>query len=437
MYALIDGNNFYVSCERVFQPRLIGRPVVSLSNNDGCAISRSNEAKEIGVKMGQPWFEFRHLEKEAGLVALSANFALYGDMSNRMMIIAADLGPTQEIYSIDESFIDLRGVGGDLAKRAHEVRDRILMWIGIPCGVGIGSTKTRAKLANHIAKTAERKPGSYPRELATVCHLESLSLSLSPSDVDAIMAATDVGEVWGVGRQLGKQLKALGILSMLDLMRLSPAMVRSRWNVVLERTVRELQGEQCISMEEAPAPKQQIACTRSFGQPIATLPPLVQAVSDFASRAAEKLREQNSVASELLVFAHASPFRKGPQFSRQVVVKLIRPTADTRLLVKAASDGITGIYCPGFQLAKAGVMLLDIRPAAIRQGELDFGDADSPSKAKLMETMDMLNQRFGRGTIGIARAGLSKTHRAWTMKQERLSPHYTTRWTDLPIVKAG
>lgn len=331
--------------------------------------------------MGAPWFEIRHLEKEAGLVALSANFALYGDMSNRMMSIAADLGPTQEIYSIDESFIGLHGVGGDLAKRAHEILARILQWTGIPCGVGIGSTKTRAKLSNFIAKTAERKPGSYPVELATVCHLESLP----PSDVE---------EVWGVGRQLGKQLRALGIRTVLDLTRLSPSMVRKRWNVVLERTVRELQGEPCISLEEAPPPKQQIACTRSFGQPISTLPPLVQAVSDFASRAAEKLRQQNSVAGELLVFAHTSPFRGGPQFSRQAVVKMRRPTADTRLLVKAASDGITRIYRPGFQLTKAGVMLLDIFPATVIQGELDFGDTDSENKNVLMATLDALINRL-------------------------------------------
>jgi DNA polymerase V len=383
--------------------------------------------------MSQPWFEFRHLEKNAGLVALSANFALYGDMSNRMMSIAAELGPTQEIYSVDEPFIGLHGVGGDLINRSREVRRRILQWTGIPCGVGIGSTKTRAKLANHIAKTAERKPGSYPSSLATVCHLESLP----PSDVDAIMAATAVDEVWGVGRQIGKQLKALGVCTVLDLARLSPSMVRKRWNVVLERTVRELQGEPCISLEEAPPPKQQIACTRSFGQPISTLPPLVQAVSDFASRAAEKLRTQNSVADELLVFAHTSPFREGPQFSRQTVVRMLRPTSDTRLLAKAASDGIASIYRPGFQLSKAGVMLLDIMPAAVRQGELDFGEADSLGEAKLMATMDALNQRFGRGAVGIASAGLSQSRRKWTMKQERLSPYYTTRWTDLPIVRAG
>jgi len=198
MYALIDGNNFYVSCERVFQPHLIGRPVITLSNNDGCAISRSNEAKDLGVKMGQPWFEIRHLEKKAGLIGLSSNFTLYGDMSNRMMGVVAQLGPEQEIYSIDESFIGLQGVPGNLMQRSHEIRSRILQWVGIPCGVGIGATKTRAKLANHIAKTAERKPGSYPHELAQVCNLEALPAS----DVDAILAATDVDDVWGVGRQI-------------------------------------------------------------------------------------------------------------------------------------------------------------------------------------------------------------------------------------------
>ncbi|WP_136415932.1 Y-family DNA polymerase [Herbaspirillum sp. ST 5-3] len=433
MFALIDGNNFYVSCERVFQPQLIGRPVISLSNNDGCTISRSNEAKNLGIKMGQPWFEIRHLEKEAGLVALSSNFTLYGDMSNRMMQIAAELGPAQEIYSIDESFIGLHGVPGDLVQRCHEIRSRILKWVGIPCGVGIGATKTRAKLANHIAKTAERKPGIYPAQLAQVCNLEALPAS----DVDVILAATDVGEVWGVGRQIGKQLKALGVHSVLDLAHLSPTMVKKRWNVVLERTVRELQGEPCIALDDAPPPKQQIACTRSFGQPISTLPPLVQAVSDFASRAAEKLREQDSVAGQLLVFAHTSPFRGGPQFSRHSVVKLLRPTSDSRLLVKAAIDGITSIYSRGFQLIKAGIILLDIMPTTVRQCELDFGDIDSSSTANLMATLDALNHRFGRGAVSIASAGLPRSQRVWTMKQERLSPHYTTRWSDLPIVKAN
>ena len=288
MFALVDGNNFYVSCERAFRPSLKRWPVVVLSNNDGCAIARSNEAKALGIKMGAPWFEIEHLTESDGLVALSANFTLYGDMSDRMMSIAAGLGPAQEIYSIDESFIDLAGVRGDLTVRARAVRERIDKWIDIPCGIGIGSTKTLAKLANFIAKTAERKPGSYPLELAQVCNLTTLP----PGDLDAVLKATDVGEVWGVGRRIAAQLKENGITTVLDLARMDPATVRRRWSVVLERTVRELQGLPCIGLAQQPAPKKEIACTRSFGRPITELWPLVEAVSEFSARAAGKLRLQ-------------------------------------------------------------------------------------------------------------------------------------------------
>ncbi len=236
--------------------------------------------------MGAPWFQIRHLEQEAGLVALSANFTLYGDMSDRMMSLAAGLGPTQEIYSIDESFIGLQGVRGDLVARGHKVRDRILQWIGIPTCIGIAPTKTLAKLANHIAKTAERKPGSYPAELAQVCNLAALPAQ----DLDDILQATDVGEVWGVGRRISKQLKEHGIQTVLDLVRMDPATIRRGWNVTLEKTVRELQGQPCVDLDDAPEPKQQIACTRSFGKAVTELAPLIEAVSEFASRAGEKLR---------------------------------------------------------------------------------------------------------------------------------------------------
>ncbi|RYF43645.1 MAG: Y-family DNA polymerase, partial [Comamonadaceae bacterium] len=251
MYALVDGNNFYVSCERVFRPSLQGRPVVVLSNNDGCAIARSNEAKALGIKMGAPWFQIQHMEETHGVVALSANFTLYGDMSNRMMSLAAGLGPTQEIYSIDESFVGLHGMRGDLTKRSRAIRERIDRWVGIPCGVGIAPTMTLAKLANHIAKTAERKPGSYPSELAQVCNLTALPAQ----DFEDVLAATLVEEVWGVGRKIGAQLHEGGIHTVLDLVRMDPATVRRRWSVVLERTVRELQGMQCMQLDDAPDPK--------------------------------------------------------------------------------------------------------------------------------------------------------------------------------------
>jgi DNA polymerase V len=432
MFALVDGNNFYVSCERVFRPSLNGRPVVVLSSNDGCAIARSNEAKALGVKMGAPWFEIQHLEEQEGLVALSANFALYGDMSDRMMSIAAGLGPAQEIYSIDESFIGLDGVRGDLTKRSHAVRDRINQWIGIPCGVGIGATKTLAKLANHIAKTAERKPGSYPDNLATVCNL----VNLPGSDVDAILAATDVGEVWGVGRRIGQQLRDAGVRTVLDLARLSPSMVRDRWSVVLERTVRELQGEACISLDDAPSPKKQIACTRSFGQPVTDIAPLIEAVSEFTSRAAVKLRRQSGLAGQILVFAHTSPFRQGPHFSKSIVIPLRRPTADTRHLVQAAVMGVTQIYKPGFQLSKAGVILLDLIPDNVSQGEFDFDAPETRDRGKLMAAMDAINDRFGRGTIHVGSAVGVGAPRDWSTRQDRLTPQYTTKWSDLPVARA-
>ena len=312
MYALIDANNFYVSAERCFRPSLQGRPVIVASNNDGCAISRSNEAKALGVKMGQPLFEIQRNFPDAGIISLSANFTLYGDMSNRMMGIAAGLGPEQEVYSIDESFIGLAGVRGDLTARAHRMRERILQWIGIPTGIGIGTTKTLAKLANHVAKSADRKPGSYPAEFARVCNLAALPAA----DLDAVLAATDLGDIWGIGRRIGAQLQAEGLRTALDVARMDPATVRRRWSIVLERTVRELQGQPCIEFEEVAAAKKEIACTRSFGQPVTALVDLVEAVSEFAGRAAEKLRKQDGRAGQVLVFIHTSPFRANDkQFS--------------------------------------------------------------------------------------------------------------------------
>lgn len=403
-----------------------------LSNNDGCAIARSNEAKALGIATGAPWFQIRHLAEDAGLVALSANFALYGDMSDRMMSLAAGLGPVQEIYSIDESFIELTGVRGDLVARSHKIRDRILQWVGIPCGIGIGSTKTLAKLANHIAKTAERKPGSYPEKLAQVCNLEALS----PEERDAVLVATAVNQVWGVGRQITKQLNADGIYTALDLVRLDAATVRGKWSVVLERTVRELQGTPCIDLEHTPAAKKEIACTRSFGHYVLEQHHLAEAITEFASRAAEKLRKQNSLAGRILVFIRTSPFRPEAQYSRTTVVPLRRPTADTAAFVSAALAGLRQIYRPGFKYAKAGVMLLELQPDSQQQCELDLADEHGEDRGKLMSALDGLNQRYGKGTVLMASAGAEGTRRVWSMKQERRTPGYTTRWADMPVARA-
>ena len=432
MYALVDGSNFYVSCERVFRPSLEGRPVIVLSNNDGCAIARSNEAKALGIAMGAPWFKIKHLAEESDLVALSANFQLYGDMSDRMMSLASGLGPQQEIYSIDESFIDLTGVRGDLVERSHKIRSRILQWVGIPCGIGIGETKTLAKLANHIAKTAERKPGVYPDKLAQVCNLSALD----PAERETVLAATAVNEVWGVGRQISKQLIAGGIHTVLDLVRLDPATVRSKWSVVLERTVRELQGVPCIDLEHTPSAKKEIACTRSFGKPITQLVDLQEAVTEFASRASVKLRKQHSLAGQVMVFVRTSPFRSDLQYSRSIVVPLRRPTADTAEIIHSALQGLQTIFRSGYNMAKAGVMLMDLQSDAVVQEELDFEEEDSRDRGKLMESLDELNNRFGRGTVLMASAGLQGDKRAWSMKQERRTPAYTTRLSDIPTVRA-
>ena len=436
MYALVDGNNFYVSCERIFRPSLNGIPAVVLSNNDGCAIARSNEAKALGIKMGAPWFQIKHLTESDGLVALSANFALYGDISDRMMSLAAGLGPTQEIYSIDESFIGLDGVRGDLVERSHKIRSRILQWTGIPCGIGIGRTKTLAKLANHIAKTTERKPGVYPAHLAQVCNLETLSAV----ERQAVFEATEVGEVWGIGRRISKQLTECGIKTVQDLVQMDAATIRRGWSVVLERTVRELQGTQCIGLDDAPVPKKEIACTRSFGHAVTELSDLTQAVTEFASRAAEKARKQHSLAGDVMVFIRTSPFRKDPQYSRSIVVPLRRPTADTGAIVQATALGLQAIYCRGFKYAKAGVMLLDLQPDCVVQGELDLEDGDShgdlADKVRLMSALDTINKRYGRGTMKMASAGLDGERRVWSMRQERRTPAYTTNWADIPIARS-
>jgi DNA polymerase V len=433
MYALIDGNNFYVSCERVFRPSLIGRPVVVLSNNDGCAISRSNEAKALGIRMGAPWFEIRHFEQSHGLVALSANFALYGDMSDRMMSLAAGLGPHQEIYSIDESFIDLTGVPGDLAVRGRKVRERILQWVGLPCCIGIARTKTLAKLANHIAKTAERKPGSYPAHLAQVCDLEVLDAAQRQD----VLQRTAVQEVWGIGPRIGAQLVGQGVHTVHDLLQIDGATLKRGWSVVLERTVRELKGVSCIALEHSPAPKQQIASTRSFGRAVTRLNDLQEAVTEFASRAAQKLRHQHAQCAQVMVFIRTSPFRQDPQYSRSVVVPLRRPSADSTAISQGALQGLRAIYREGFNYAKAGVLLLELQPDNRLQFELALEDeGQGHDRTRLMRAMDAINDRYGRGTMVLGSAGVAGDRRVWTMKQGRRTPRYTTHAGELVEVRA-
>ena len=443
MFALADGNNFYVSCERSMNPRLVGRPVVVLSSNDGACIARSNEAKDLGVKMAQPWFEVRHLERTAGLIAVSANHELYGDLSVRMMAIEARYAPKQECYSVDESFLSFDGVRGDLVAIGRDMRAAVLKEIGIPTSIGFGATKTLAKLANHIGKTADRKPGSYPLHLAQVCDFGRLS----QHELDALFAATDVGSVWGVGKRITEKLQAGGIRTVLDLVRADPAALRSQFSVTLEKTLLELRGVSCMEIDDAPAPRQQILVSRSFGTSITHVDGIIEAVSEFASRTAERLRGQGSVAGAIGIFFSTSPFRQNDrQHSVNVTLPLVRPTADSAVLVSAAAAAVHAQFRPGFKYAKAGAVLSDLRPVGQQQGELDLFSAleeedaapAERNRAKLMTAMDALNHRFGRDSVRLGSTAVSSSGadvRVWATKQERRSPRYTTRWAEMPVVR--
>jgi len=437
MFALVDVNNMYVSCERVFRPSLIGKPVVVLSNNDGACIARSNEAKDLGVQMAQPWFEVRHLEREAGLLALSANFELYGDMSTRMMTLVAQYAPRQEVYSIDESFLDFEGVSGDLVEIGRDMRAKVLLWTGLPTSVGFGPTKTLAKLANHVAKMADRRPGRYDARHAQVCHLGAADRATR----DAVFAASEVGDVWGIGRRMSARLNAGGIHTVQDLLRADIATLRAQFSVVLEKTVLELRGTPCLDVDHAPAAQQQMMCSRSFGAPVTTLAEMVEVVSQFATRVTEKARQQQAAAGAVHVFITTSPHRRHDrQHSQSLTLPLVRASADTRVIVAMAVRAVQQMVRPGFHYAKAGVMLLDLRPQGQQQAELDlFGTAEAAPGAgpsRLMAAMDTLNQRFGRGAVTVASAQHQARHGQHAGRQQRRSPRSTTRLAEIVTARA-
>lgn len=418
--ALIDGNNFYCSCERAFNPRLEGKPLVVLSNNDGCVVARSAEVKALGVKMGVPWHQLKELAKQHGIIAYSSNYALYGDMSRRMMEVIGQFSPDQEIYSIDESFLELSAFQHlDLQAYGQQIRQRVRQWTGIPVCVGIGPNKTLAKLANHIAK---KRP-----QFNSVCNL----CAMPAEEVTQLFAEISVREVWGVGPRIAKRLEEMGIETVADLRATSPARMRAEFSVVTERTVRALAGEQCQALEDIAPDKQQIMCSRSFGTLIHDPRQLAEAVSTYAARAAEKLRRQQSLAGGLHLFIRTNPFReRDPQYSKGITIPLPDPTDDTIMLTKAALFGLRRIFKPGFLYMKAGVMLVDLVPRSQRQATLFDDEAALARRMKLMATLDRVNQEFGRGTLRLASAG---TEAAWKMRQDRKSPNYTTRWSELPI----
>lgn len=421
--ALIDVNNFYVSCERVFNPALEGKPLVVLSNNDGCAIARSNEVKALGVKMGEPWFKLKDLARQHGIIAYSSNYALYADMSNRVMEILRQFSPQQEVYSIDESFLDLTGFQHrNLTEYGAQMRNRIKQWVGLPVCVGIGPTKTLAKLANHIAKKNPQFNG--------VCD----SNAMTEEEWNGWLSRIDVGEVWGIGRKLAPKLNDMGIQSVLDLKHADTTTLRSRFSVVLEKTIRELNGTVCLELEEITPPKQQIVSSRSFGVYVSDLESLQESVTLYMSRAAEKLRRQQSYAGSVHVFIRTSPHNpKVPYYANAMTIPLPSPTDDTMQLVRAALWGLKRIYKAGYRYQKTGVMLSELVPAEGCQGDLFSAGKPDGKSVRLMETMDKINRNMGRQKLKLGSEGFRQP---WKMKQGNKSPCYTTRWLEMPVASS-
>lgn len=439
MYALIDGNNFYASCERAFDPRLIGQPLVVLSNNDGCVISRSQEAKALGIKMGQPFYQLQMHPRFAEVHVRSANFALYGDMSARMMRLAAALGPSQEIYSIDECFIgDLAGIPR-LEARAQTIRERILRCLSIPCCIGIGPTKTLAKLCNRMAKRAEQAHESDCLDEAWAKFPILNWLSLSSTVQRSLLEQMPVAEVWGIGKRMAHRLQTYQCSSVLDFMQLPGALVRRIGGVVLQRTWQELHGHSCLGLEDAPLDKHQIAYTRSFGTSIDDKTALIEAISEFTSRAAEKARQQSLLATHLHVFAYTSPFRTETPWHGTQTMQLHHASNDTRVLLRAALQAVERMHEPGHRLSKAGVILLNLHKAQQPQNQDMFEPAkiDQAEDTHLMQVMDAINHRYGKSTIQLGSCRLPRQDFAhWRMKQHMLSPLYTMKYEDLPIAHA-
>ena len=422
MFALADVNSFYASCERVFRPDLRGKPVVVLSNNDGCVIARSAEAKRLGIKMGTPWFQLKEAQFPEKLYVFSSNYELYASLSNRVVALLEELSPRVEQYSIDECFLDARGIGQcmDLEDFGRQLRGHVLSGTGLTIGVGCGATKTLAKSAQWASK-------EWPQFRGV--------LALSPDNprrTAKLLSLQPVEEIWGVGRRISKKLNTMGITTARQLARANPAFIRKNFNVVLERTVRELNGESCISLEEAPPPKQQIVCSRSFGERITEYDAMRQAVCQYAERAAEKLRSERQYCRHIAVFVKTSPFAvKEPYYGNMASESLPFPSRDSRDIIAAAVRALGRIWLPEHRYAKAGVMLNDFTPAGVSQLSL-FDDVQPRANSEaLMNVVDGINHS-GLGKVWFAGRGIAPD---WQMKRDLLSPAYTTRWADIPSAR--
>jgi DNA polymerase V len=415
MIALCDCNNFYVSCERAFDPSLKNKPVAILSNNDGCIISRSNEVKDLGIKMAQPAFFIKEKIKKHNIQLYSSNYALYGDMSERVMNILGRYSNNIEIYSIDEAFMDLSGIDKDLDNYSEEIIRTIKQWTGIPTSIGIAPTKTLAKIANSIAKTSN-KPFVID----------------SPRKADISLRNTLIEDVWGVGRQYANMLNKNGIHTAYDLTKMPDNWVRKNMTIMGLRTKKELLGEPCIKIENQPQDKKAICTSRAFGKKITDFKFLEEAVSTYATRCAEKLRKQNTVANLITVFIHTDPFTPNePQYQKSKTIQLPIATNSNKDLIHYALILLNQIFADGYKYKKAGVIVDGLSNKDEIQANL-FKELGTKKDKKLMETIDLINSYHGKDKIRLAIMGDGKE---WKLRQQRLSGSYTTKWEDLVVVK--
>lgn len=413
MFALVDCNNFYASCERIFRPELNGKPIVVLSNNDGCVIARSNEAKALGIPMGAPEFKHRQQMKAHGIHVFSSNFPLYGDLSARVMSILDQLSPNLEIYSIDEAFAEMSNFKNfDLYDHGLNIRNTVLQWTGIPVSIGFGNTKTLSKIANRVAKKSPKTEGVFVFE--------------NQRQVDSILKKVEVGDVWGIGRKWSASLKHSGIHSAYDLAQANSSWVRRKYSVVMQRTQRELNGVSCISIENL-SEKKQLLISRSFKERVSNYEYLQSLISGYISRACEKLRKQGGVAKSMTLFIRTSPFSDKASYNNSIPLSLNQYTADTATFIKVGRYALKRIYKEGYEYQKAGIMLFDIVPDNLQQLCLFQPEKYDGISRNRMKLIDHINSKFGNRTLRLA----SESNKRWYMNQNYLSPRYTTCWDEI------
>ena len=420
MFALIDCNSFYASCEKIFRPDLKDCPVVILSNNDGCVIARSAEAKKMGVSMTQPWYQIKDQYLSKGGVVFSSNYELYADISNRVMNVLSDVCPEIDIYSIDEAFLDLRSFKKniDLVNFSYDCKRKIREWVGVPVSIGIAPTKTLAKLANKVAKDDPRFDG--------------VVILSEPKIIKHFLRSMPVEKIWGIGKRLAARLENIGVKTAYDLTRIDSRLIGDNFNVVLERTVRELKGQSCITLHDFMEPKKQIMVSRSFGRSIRSKNLLSEAISFHASRAAEKLRHEKQKCRLITTFIRSNRFNtKVKQIYASRSLELIHPTDDTRIIIKSANRILEKIYANGYQYAKAGILLSDFTDSYGYQMSLFDKKRDNKSASKLMETIDYINL-MEIAKVGFGNQGYRNT---WKMKREIKSQRYTTKIDEIPMIK--